>query len=199
MKKRNTIITTVSITTALTCVCLTFWGNMRPSTTITIEAFFGIIATLIGVCATIVVGFQIASFIEVRDMKKQLDKIEEERKKIELIASNLKGTRSGLANAFAVIASETNNPLNNLAAKLMCIICEDITNLDSNITLQRYINLRNYLKSQPKNIQGAAYFFVDNLKTMVIPKDIENHIEIAKLHYEIISIIDTAYENSKTD
>ena len=64
MKKRDIFIVVLSIATALACVGFTIWGNLKNDGVLTIDAFMGVIATLIGVCATIVVGFQIANFIE---------------------------------------------------------------------------------------------------------------------------------------
>ena len=80
MKKRDIIIVTLSVTVAIVCIALTFWGNMKNDGVLTIDAYIGVIASLIGVCATIVVGFQIASFLELREVKKQVEVIEKERR-----------------------------------------------------------------------------------------------------------------------
>ena len=76
MKKRDIIIVTLSVAVAIVCIALTFWGNMKNNGVLTIDAYIGVIASLIGVCATIVVGFQIASFLELREVKKQVEIIE---------------------------------------------------------------------------------------------------------------------------
>ena len=73
MKKRDIIIVIVCVATALICIGLTFWGNLKNNGVLTTDAFMGVIATFIGVCATVIVGFQIASFIELRETKKQVD------------------------------------------------------------------------------------------------------------------------------
>ena len=39
-------------------------------------------------------------------------------------------------------------------------------------------------------------YFVDSLKQIEIPRTMNNYIEIAKIHYEVISIIDEAYKNT---
>ncbi len=70
MKKRDIIIVTVSIAAAIVCIALTFWGNLKNNGAVTTDAFIGVLATLIGVCATIVVGFQIASFFGVAGVEK---------------------------------------------------------------------------------------------------------------------------------
>ena len=78
MNKRNIIIVTISIATSIVCIALTFWGNIKNDGTITTDAFIGIIASLIGVCVTIVVGFQIASFLELREVRKQVEQVEKQ-------------------------------------------------------------------------------------------------------------------------
>ena len=74
MKKRDVIIITICVATAIVCMCLTFWGNLKNNGVLTTDAFMGVIATLIGVCATIIVGFQIASYLELRETKIQVEK-----------------------------------------------------------------------------------------------------------------------------
>ena len=71
--KNNIILTSTCIISSVTCVALTFWGQIKNNGTITTDSYIGIIASLIGVCATIVVGFQIASFFELRNLKQQID------------------------------------------------------------------------------------------------------------------------------
>ena len=84
MNKRNIIIVTISIATSIACIALTFWGNIKNDGTITTDAFIGIIASLIGVCVTIVVGFQIASFLELREVRKQVEQVEKQRAELEV-------------------------------------------------------------------------------------------------------------------
>ena len=75
MKKRDIIIITVCIATALICIALTFWGNYKNNGVLSPDAFYGILATFIGICATIIVGFQIASFVKINEtanMKKNV-------------------------------------------------------------------------------------------------------------------------------
>lgn len=70
MKKRDIIIVVVCIAATLVCIGLTFWGNLRNNGVLTTDAFMGVIASLIGVCATVIVGFQIASYFELRETKR---------------------------------------------------------------------------------------------------------------------------------
>ena len=83
MKKRDIIIVTVCIATALICIVLTFWGNYKNDGVLSPEAFYGVLATFIGICATIIVGFQIASFVKIHETERQIKKVQEERDKME--------------------------------------------------------------------------------------------------------------------
>lgn len=196
MKKRDIIIVTLCVVTAAVCIALTFCGNYKNNGVLTTDAFIGVLATLIGVCATIIVGLQIASFIELRDVKKQVEFAKQERAKIEELVEHVKLAKSALSNAFIAIANTSDDPLNSLPSKIMCIVCTDIEDVDYEVTMQRYVNLKEELLSEPENIRGAMEYFVDSLKQIEIPRTMNNYIEIAKIHYEVISIIDEAYKNT---
>lgn len=196
MKKRDIIIVTLCVVTAAVCIALTFCGNYKNNGVLTTDAFIGVLATLIGVCATIIVGLQIASFIELRDVKKQIEFAKQERAKIEELVEHVKLAKSALSNAFIAIANTSDDPLNSLPSKIMCIVCTDIEDVDYEVTMQRYVNLKEELLSEPENIRGAMEYFVDSLKQIEIPRTMNNYIEIAKIHYEVISIIDEAYKNT---
>ena len=196
MKKRDIIIVTLCVVTAAVCIALTFCGNYKNNGVLTTDAFIGVLATLIGVCATIIVGLQIASFIELRDVKKQIEFAKQERAKIEELVEHVKLAKSALSNAFIAIANTSDDPLNSLPSKIMCIVCTDIEDVDYEVTMQRYVNLKEELLPEPENIRGAMEYFVDSLKQIEIPRTMNNYIEIAKIHYEVISIIDEAYKNT---
>ncbi len=80
-KSKWVIINVTCVATALVCIGLTFWGNFKNGGVVTIDAYLGVIGTLIGICATIMVGLQIwnhLEFREVRDRIKRLDETDEE-------------------------------------------------------------------------------------------------------------------------
>lgn len=83
MKNKNIIIVTVCIATALMCILLTFWGNWKNNGVLTTDAFIGVMATFIGVCATIIVGVQIVNHLELRNIKENIQTIEAEREQLE--------------------------------------------------------------------------------------------------------------------
>ena len=106
--KNNIILNSTCIISSITCVALTFWGQIKNNGTITTDSYIGIIASLIGICATIVVGFQITSFFELRNLKQQIDQVEKQRKDLELykatISNEIHLSRTGISNAFGILS-----------------------------------------------------------------------------------------------
>lgn len=144
MNKRNIIIVTISIATSIACIALTFWGNIKNDGTITTDAFIGIIASLIGVCVTIVVGFQIASFLELREVRKQVEQVEKQRTELEIykqsVASDLHVAKAGVANAFGILSVVERGTLLGFAARVSSIICDNLHSTPGDILLTRYQN-----------------------------------------------------------
>lgn len=194
MKKRDIIIVVVCVATALACIGLTFWGNLKNNGVLTTDAFMGVIGTLIGVCATIIVGFQIATYIELRDTKQQVEIIKKEREKLESLSEQLCRARSGIANAFVAIADTSSNTEARLVSRISTILI-DSDNLDNSgkrspiVLLNRYKLLYNELKHAPSEDISRLAVFVERYKHITIPQDIEYYAEISKLHFDILEIL----------
>lgn len=73
--KNNIILTSTCIIISIICIILTFWGQIKNNVTVTTDLYICIIASLIGVYATIVVSFQIAGFFELRKLKQQIEHV----------------------------------------------------------------------------------------------------------------------------
>lgn len=200
MKKRDIIIVTVCIATALICIVLTFWGNYKNDGVLSPEAFYGVLATFIGICATIIVGFQIASFVKLHETERQMKKVQEERNKMEEdreeLYRNIKSIRTLLSNALVVLAKNTKNDLERVLALTMAIYC-DHNKKGANVLLSRYISLRDILKKLSPGELSLMQEHIQNLKKIDISKDIENYTEIMKLHFEIIETIEKVAEKEK--
>ena len=195
MKKRDIIIVTVCIATALICIALTFWGNLKNNGVLTIDSFIGIIAALIGICATIVVGFQIASFVKIHETERQIKEVQRERDKMneekEELFSNIKSIRILLSNALVGLSRNSNNDFDRISVMIMAICC-DKEMMDSKVVLSRHNTLINSIKrSSPESVAEAANY-VHNFKKVEIRKDLEDYIEIMKLHIEVIDILEKA-------
>ena len=174
--KNNIILTSTCIISSVTCVVLTFWGQIKNNGTITTDSYIGIIASLIGVCATIVVGFQIASFFELRNLKQQIDQVEKQRKDLELYKTTISL---------------------GFAARVSSIVCYDLQATPGNILLTRYQQLYDeisfFLKTN--DYVDLMYPITENLKYIHIPQNKENYTEIMKLHFDIITMMEKAKQN----
>ena len=202
MNKRNIIIVTISIATNIACIALTFWGNIKNNGTITTDAFIGIIASLIGICVTIVVGFQIANFLELREVRKKVEQVEKQRAELEAykqsVTGNLHTARVGVANAFGILSVVERGTLLGFAARVSSIVCDNLYSTPGDILLARYQQLYSEMSHflQTDDCIEMIYPIINNLKYIDIPKDKEQYNEIMKLHFEIISVVDNAKQKA---
>lgn len=205
MKKRDIIIVTICIATALICIALTFWGNYKNEGVLSPDAFYGVLATFIGICATIIVGFQIASFVKIHETERQIKKVQEERDKMEeekeKLQKNIDFVESELSNAFIILAKTTNNNSLRIIARMLSISCTN-PQKDAEILLARYSLLQQDLKKSTSADIAFAAELINKIKTLHIPDDIEHYIEIMKLHIDAIDILEKAAakeeKNNKT-
>ena len=199
--KNNIILTSTCIISSVTCVALTFWGQIKNNGTITTDSYVGIIASLIGICATIVVGFQITSFFELRNLKQQIDQVEKQRKDLELykatISNEIHLSRTGISNAFGLLSVVEKKSLLGFAARVSSIVCDDLQATPGNILLTRYQQLYDatsfFLKTN--DYVDLMYPITENLKYIHIPQNKENYNEIMKLHFDIITMMEKAKQN----
>lgn len=201
IKKTNILLTSICLIVSIVCVALTFWGQIKNNGTITTDSYIGIIASLIGVCATIVVGFQIVSFFELRNLKQQVEHVEKQRKELELykatIANELHLSKTGISNAFGILSVVEKGSLLGYTARICSIVCDDLKATPGAILLTRYQQLYEetlyFLKTN--NYIDAMYPITENLKYINIPQNKECYYEIMKLHFDIITMTEKAKQN----
>lgn len=194
-KNKNIIIVVASIATALICIALTFWGNWKNEGVLTTDAFIGIMATLIGVCATIIVGVQIVSFIELRDVRSQIQAIQKERKLLNEQKDSFKiemyNARLGLGNALVLIAltSQKNKDLViEFESLVISIIIDDWRSMSGSVLLKRYQRLSEIadeiISSSNKDYINDTY---NKLSILFVPTNIDHYNEIMSLHHNLLS------------
>lgn len=201
IKKNNIVLTSICLIVSIVCVALTFWGQIKNNGTITTDSYIGIIASLIGVCATIVVGFQIVSFFELRNLKQQVEYVEKQRKELELykttIASELHLSKTGISNAFGILSVVEKGSLLGYTARICSIVCDDLQATPGTILLSRYQQLYEetsyFLRTN--DYIDIMYPIAENLKHINIPKNKECYYEIMKLHFDIITMMEKAKQN----
>ena len=194
MKKRDIIIVAVCIAATLVCIGLTFWGNLRNNGVLTTDAFMGVIASLIGVCATVIVGFQIASYFELRETKRQVDILQKERERLETICNDISKIRLDLSNAFVSIATTSSSP----ALRVYAIVCSlsfgDIGYVDSVAIIARYEALCKDMSNMANSADCALMSTLfpkiyERLIAICWNKELNNYDEIIRLHYESLCLL----------
>ena len=196
-KKKNTIIVVVSVMTAVICIALTFWGNWKNDGILTTDAFIGIMATFIGVCATLIVGVQIVNHIEIRNMQKSIKIFENERKKMnykmDAFSVAMYNARLSIGNtlSFMAITAQSNN---DIVTEFYClehsIIIDDWDSMKGSALLTRYKRLSDLSKTIiPAIDKKTLEENYRRLSILVIPDKIEHHDEILSLHYQLLSEI----------
>lgn len=199
MKTRDIVIITLCTVAALVCIALTFWGNIKNDGILTTDSYIGVIATFIGICATIIVGFQIASFIRIHETERQIKEVQNERDKMreekEKLYKNINSIQTLLSNALAAVSHNANNNFDKILTMMMAICCDK--EMDSpKVVLSRYKGLFNYIQKATSSELLKVVTYIESFKTIDIPKDIEYYTEIMKLHIEIIEILENvAKEN----
>lgn len=214
--KKGVITNTVCIVTAIVCIALTFWGNLKNDGVLSTDAYMGVIATLIGICATIVVGFQIVSFMEFRNFREQVKKLDVQQQQVkelhdkmqqdnEKLKAQIHHAKRHLSNAFISIADydtlsdEKNKAL--LKATLYCfaILSDSMENKKGGgATLSRYTNLHELITRMSPAELREIKVFIKHLEEIKIPDNLPEHNAIMKIHYEILAILDKVSDDEPT-
>ena len=206
-KSRNTVIITICIASALICIALTFWGNWKNNGVLTTDAFISVMATFIGVCATIIVGVQIVNHLELRKMQTSIKTIEEERKELEYqrkaFSVEMYNTRLGLGNALslmALTAKKNNNLAIEFEAWVISIILDDWSSMKGSVLLKRYQRLveiaNSLIPSADENFLEDTY---NELSILEVPKSIEHYDEIMSLHHGLLNDIKKNIQTIKNE
>lgn len=201
MKKRDIIIIVVCVVTTLTCVALTFWGNLKNNGVLTTDAFMGVVATFIGICATVIVGFQIASYLELRETKIQVEKLQKERERLEIVGNNISKIRTDLGSAFVAICATTTDQTLKVISAILSICVEECSESCSKLILSRYEYLSQELEILEKDGRALDILrkFNNKLKEVSIPTTIHDYSKITKLHFNIIARIDELLDSDKPE
>lgn len=194
-KNKNIIIVVTCIATALICIVLTFWGNWKNDGILTADAFMAVLATFIGICATLIVGVQIVSFIELKEVRAQMKAVQEERHLLneqkESFRIEMYNARLGLGNALALIAltAQKNNDTSiEFESLVISIIIDDWSSMNGSALLTRYQRLSDIAnKVVPSVNQDYINDTYNKLSILVVPTNIDHYNEIMSLHHRLLS------------
>ena len=189
MENRNIIINTLCVFTAITCIALTFLGNIKNGGVLTSDGFIGVLATLIGVCATIIVGFQIASFLKIQDSEKQLERLKAERDETR---KDIEQVRTYLSGISVLVSALSENKVIRSLADITSIACDVPKTDNALVILNRYKSLFGNIKNASYAERKALSGQLPKLRNINIPNDIDHYTEIIGLHAEILKKLEDA-------
>ena len=179
----------------IVCTIATICGNINNSIGLYYDDYVGILASFIGACTTIIVGFQIASHLDIHDTKKQVESIKEVREVIQKeqkeLQDKIEFIRTNLSNAFVMLSETTKSCAVRSLADMSAIYCDSPQNMDDEKTLNRYLSLCENLKKTTLKDRKSLSTQVDKLRS-ITPNNIKHYQEIVKLHFEIIDILEKA-------
>lgn len=205
---RGIIINIISIATALVCVSLTFWGNLKNNGVLTTDAYIGVIATLIGICATIMVGLQIWNHIEFRDTKEKIKDIDSTRSAINDQKDEILKMKIELKQSIGQLYVATaNNPLCNsmshyyraqsILQDFWCCEGGDKDIIRSSVLLGRmqtlYDNIQALKQPFDPHLQFYCQLFYDDLICFDIPTEYPDYKEIYKIKCKITAMLDNIF------
>ena len=206
-KNKNTIIVVTCIATALICIVLTFWGNWKNDGIMTTDAFMAVLATFIGICATLIVGVQIINHLELRKIQKTIKDIEEERDSLkadkDAFAAEMNEARGGIGNTLwiqSLLAKMSNNNELEFLSIVISLSIANWSSTDSSVLITRYKRLEELSKAIiPIVDKDTLQFYYKNLSAINVQSDIEHYDEIMVIHYQLISAIKQKNEELSTD
>lgn len=192
-KRKNTIIVVTSVMIAVVCIALTFWGNWKNNGVLTTDAFVGVMATFIGVCATLIVGVQIVNHIEIRNMRESIKEFDVEKEilkhKMDNFSIKMQKTQLNSGNTLVMLAKmarKQNDADIEFLSWAHSIIIADWNETNGDALLYRYNRLTELSDSITSSNKQTIEKIYQRLSEMEIPDEIEHHDEILSLHYQFL-------------
>ena len=183
------------------CVCVVVFNNFKSGGVITIDTFIGTIATLIGVCVTIMLGVQIFNYLEFQDVKEKIQQFKKLEASISInndkyIKMHI-SSATHIGNAFQVFSRQENNNKNNriffnIASIVSIVPIFNLTN-DENKKIGIQNILLKRLEGMKESVKGMTLDEAKNLKKVIvsfkaidIPKNLPKYNEIINIYSEIV-------------
>lgn len=206
-KNKNIIIVVTCIATALICIVLTFWGNWKNDGLLTADAFMAVLATFIGICATLIVGVQIINHLELRKIQNIIKDIEEERDGLkadnEAFAKDIYEARKGIGDTLVIqahIAKKNNDKFVEFMSLVLSITIDNWKSMNGSVLLSRYEGLAELSDAIIKvGRKSDLEFIYDLLSKLVVPDAIDHHDKIMALHYQLLSALKQKIDEPSTD
>ena len=168
---------------------LTICGNINNSIGLYYDDYVGILASFIGACTTIMVGFQIASHLDIHDTKKQLEQLKAERDETR---KDIEQVRTYLSSISVLVSALSENKVIRSLADITSIACDVPKTDNALVILNRYKSLFGNIKNASYAERKALSGQLPKLRNISIPNGIDYYTEIIGLHAEILKTLEKA-------
>jgi len=173
----------------IVCTIATICGNINNSIGLYYDDYVGILASFIGACTTIMVGFQIASHLDIHDTKKQLERLKAERDETR---KDIEQVRTYLSSISVLVSALSENKVIRSLADITSIACDVPKTDNALVILNRYKSLFGNIKNASYAERKALSGQLPKLRNINIPNGIDHYTEIIGLHAEILKTLEEA-------
>ena len=173
----------------IVCTIATICGNTNNSIGLYYDDYVGILASFIGACTTIMVGFQIASHLDIHDTKKQLERLKAERDETR---KDIEQVRTYLSSISVLVSALSENKVIRSLADITSIACDVPKTDNALVILNRYKSLFGNIKNASYAERKALSGQLPKLRNINIPNGIDHYTEIIGLHAEILKTLEEA-------
>lgn len=178
----------------IVCTIATICGNINNSIGLYYDDYVGILASFIGACTTIMVGFQIASHLDIHDTKKQLEQLKAERDETR---KDIEQVRTYLSSISVLVSALSENKVIRSLADITSIACDVPKTDNALVILNRYKSLFGNIKNASYAERKALSGQLPKLRNINIPNGIDYYTEIIGLHAEILKTLEKAAKEQK--
>ncbi|MBQ9230676.1 MAG: hypothetical protein IJ190_05770 [Prevotella sp.] len=193
---RNIVIDVVCVAVSLACVILTFYGQIRYNGVFTLDAYISVIATLIAICTTLMVGLQIYNHMQIREVTesvKNIRKLENEQKSI---IKKLRFAQKGVSDLFRLEGRRQTDDYIPICLAISVIAMYEDGVTDKEVLkdiLEKYKKLWNYCDRNVFNYRMMIKYLPDFQK-MHFESSTDTSKKILQYH---VRFLNKLYEEAK--
>jgi len=188
---KQIVVNIVCITVSSLCVIMIIECLYKNGGGFGLENFIGVMATFIGICATMMVGLQIYNHLEIREVRervKNLQNLEDEQR---IIIEKLRFAQKGVSDLFRLQArkpTEDYIPI-CLAVSVITVYEDGLTDKDAlEDLLVKYKKLWDYCQYNKFNTRLLRRYLFDFQK-MHFDASIEKNREILVYHTRFLNLL----------
>ena len=188
---KQIVVNIICIISSLLCVILIIESPFKNGGGFGLENFIGVMATFIGICATMMVGLQIYNHLEIREVRervKNLQNLENEQKKI---IKELRFAQKGVSDLFRLQARTLTDDYVPacLAISVIAAYEDGLTNKDAlEDLLVKYKKLWEYCEQNKFNTRLLRRYLRD-FEKMHFDTSIETNRGILFYHTRFLNLL----------